>query len=132
MKENSSPLREADTQQEKNPVRLMLQLMTGMQRSKLALAMFAGGGLLALAGLVCLISSLFIGSAVFDYVWAVEPLAYIGATALIIGLTISAADMTNTALNIYRRHQSALTPSGQSQGAKDGASQSEQWRETTR
>ena len=50
-----------------------------------------GGGVLALAGVVCIILAPFIGERVFDTLWGVEPLSYIGAVFLIAGLGGAAA-----------------------------------------
>ncbi len=94
----------------------------GAQRSRLMLAVFAAGGLVALSGLICLILSFFIGSVVFGYLWGVEPLAYIGVVALIVGLAISIAGLATA----------AMKANGRNQGEPGGEHQSEQWRETTR
>ena len=92
------------------------------QGSRLTLAVFAGGGLIALSGFMCLILSFFAGPAVFDYLWGVEPLAYIGGVALMVGLAIS---ITGLAVATMRAN-------GRNQGEPDREHQSEQWRETTR
>lgn len=90
--------------------------------SRLTLTVFAGGGLIALSGFMCLILSLFTGPAVFDYLWGVEPLAYIGGVALMVGLAISITGLAVAAMRASRRNQ----------GEPDREHQSEQWRETTR
>lgn len=92
------------------------------QGSRLTLAVFAGGGLIALSGFMCLILSLFAGPAVFDYLWGVEPLAYIGGVALMVGLAISITGLAVATMRANRRNQ----------GEPDREHQSEQWRETTR
>ena len=48
--------------------------------------MWLFGLMVAAAGLACLILSFFIGPAVSDYLWGVEPLVYIGSVLLIAGL----------------------------------------------
>ena len=96
--------------------------LSGPRGSRLTLAVFAGGGLIALSGFICLILSLFIGPAVFDYLWGVEPLAYIGGVALMIGLAISITGLAVATMRASRRNQDE----------PNGEQQSEQWRETTR
>ena len=49
------------------------------------------GGLIALVGVVCIILAPFIGKRIFDFLWGVEPLIYIGGALLIAGLGVSAA-----------------------------------------
>ncbi len=49
------------------------------------------GGVIALGGVVCIILAPFIGDKVFDFLWGVEPLSYIGGTLLIAGLGVAAA-----------------------------------------
>ena len=49
------------------------------------------GWVIALGGVVCIILALFIGGRVFHFLWAVEPLAYIGSIVLIAGLAMAAA-----------------------------------------
>lgn len=90
--------------------------------ARLTLTVFAGGGLIALSGFMCLILSLFTGPAVFDYLWGVEPLAYIGGVALMVGLAISITGLAVATMRANRRNQ----------GEPDREHQSEQWRETTR
>lgn len=46
------------------------------------------GALVALAGIISLILSPFIGKALFATLWGVEPLAYIGAVLVIGGLAV--------------------------------------------
>lgn len=89
---------------------------------RLPLAIWLGGGLVAFAGLICLILSSFIGSAVSDSLWGVEPLAYVGGVALIVGLAVAAAGLA----------VAAIGANGHSRGASTGEQQSEHWRETTR
>ena len=50
-----------------------------------------GGGLFAVAGVVCIILAPFIGESLFDSLWGIEPLSYIGAVLLIGGLGAAAA-----------------------------------------
>ncbi len=49
------------------------------------------GGLIALVGVLCIILAPFIGERIFDFLWGVEPLIYIGGALLIAGLGVSAA-----------------------------------------
>ena len=53
---------------------------------RLLLMMWLFGLMVAVAGLSCLILSFFIGPAVSDNIWGVEPLVYIGSVLLIAGL----------------------------------------------
>ena len=90
--------------------------------SRLPLAVYTVGGLIALSGLVCLILSLFIGPIAFDYLWGIEPLAYIGGVALMVGLLTVTAGLAVSGMNLNKLNQGKLT----------GEQQSEHWRETTR
>ena len=47
-------------------------------------------GVIALAGVVCVALAPFIGSAIFDNLWGIEPLTYIGGLLLIAGLAVAA------------------------------------------
>jgi signal transduction histidine kinase len=49
------------------------------------------GGAIALGGVFCIILAPFIGENVFDFLWGVEPLSYIGGALLIAGLGVAAA-----------------------------------------
>lgn len=77
---------------------------------------------MAVAGLVCLILSFAFGPAVFDNLWGVEPLAYIGGLVLIAGLGIATLGLSVTAINGSAGDREDVS----------GEQQSEQWRETTR
>ncbi len=90
--------------------------------SRLPLVVYTVGGLIALSGFVCLILSFFIGPIAFDYLWGIEPLAYIGGVALMVGFLTVTAGLAATAMNVNKRNQGRLT----------GEEQSEHWRETTR
>ena len=59
------------------------------------------GGLIALVGVVCIILAPFIGERIFDFLWGVEPLIYIGGALLIAGLGVSAASYAGA--EWYRR-----------------------------
>ncbi len=82
---------------------------------------FAGGWLLALAGLICLILSFFIRSIAFEYLWGVEPLAYIGSMVIIGGLTVAASGLGFAMLKANWRNNSN----------PERELQSEHWQETT-
>lgn len=86
------------------------------------LLVYCGGGLVAFAGLICLILSLFIGPAVSDSLWGVEPLAYYGGIVMIAGLMVSASGMGFAMLKANWRNP----------GNPTWEQQSEHWRETTR
>ena len=77
---------------------------------------------MAFAGLICLILSFFIGPIAFDYLWGVEPLAYIGSMIIIGGLTIAASGLGIAMLKSNWRNR----------GNPTEEEQSEHWRETTR
>lgn len=95
---------------------------SGISGSRLSIAVWMCGVLVASGGLICLILSFFIGSDAFDYLWGVEPLAYIGGVALMIGLFVAAAGLAADAMSANGRNHDELTED----------QQSEQWRETTR
>ena len=89
---------------------------------RLPLAVFAGGWVVTLAGLICLILSFLIGHVLFDILWVFEPLTFIGSMVMIGGLTVAAS-----ALGI-----AILKANWRSLGDSTDAHQSEHWRETTR
>ncbi|PKB71321.1 MAG: hypothetical protein BZY87_05550 [SAR202 cluster bacterium Io17-Chloro-G6] len=49
------------------------------------------GGVIALAGVICIILAPLIGKSSFDYLWGIEPLSYIGGVLMIAGLGVAAA-----------------------------------------
>lgn len=59
------------------------------------------GGVIAIAGIVCVALTPFIGESVFEPLWAVEPLSYIGILLLVAGLGI--ATSVYVGLEISRR-----------------------------
>ena len=63
----------------------MLNRISGLTAARIL------GGLLAAAGAISLILAPLIGDALFDSLWGVEPLAYIGATLLMAGLAAISA-----------------------------------------
>ncbi len=83
---------------------------------RLLLTIWLLGLMVAAAGLACLILSFFIGPVVFDYLWGVEPLAYIGGILLIVGLF-------GAALGLGMAMRQSEPP---------GSEVSHQWIETTR
>ena len=97
-------------------------LLSVQPASRLPLVVYTVGALIALSGFICLILSFFIGPIAFDYLWGIEPLAYIGGVALMVGLLTATVGLIATAMNANRRNQGKLT----------GEQQSEHWRETTR
>jgi signal transduction histidine kinase len=80
----------------------------------------------AATGIVCLILSPIIGPAAFDSLWGVEPLGYIGAILLIIGLAAGALGLAVTAIR-----QAALAAAERDDRERFGEEQSEHWREVT-
>ncbi len=78
-----------------------------------------GGGVIALAGVICLILAPLIGRLLFDSLWARDPLTYIGGALLVGGLGIAVAS--------YAR---AEWESRSLQGL-NGGQQGNSWRETT-
>ncbi len=93
-----------------------------LQQMRLPRAAYTAGGLVAIAGLVCLILSFAVGPAIFNFLWGVEPLAYIGGLVLIAGLGVATLGLSAAAINGKTRHEEEPSE----------AQQSEQWRETTR
>ena len=59
-------------------------------RPRLSLLALASASTIAVAGLACLLLSPLLGPSAFDSLWAVEPLGYIGAVLLIVGLAVTA------------------------------------------
>ena len=79
-----------------------------------------GAGVIALGGLISIILAPFIGESVFDSLWGIEPLSYIGAILLIAGLGAAAASYAGTE---YYRRRSGQGPNIQQSG--------QSWSETT-
>ena len=65
------------------------------------------GGIIALSGGICIILAPFIGKSAFDFLWGVEPLAYIGGILLIAGLGVAAAVYAGTEWSRRRSLQGA-------------------------
>ena len=91
------------------------------KHSPLLLALCAASLVVAFAGIVCLILAPLFGSAVFNSLWGVEPLSYIGALLLIAGLAFAGIGMGAAALNGNSRIGSEWTRE----------EQNNHWRETT-
>ena len=91
------------------------------KHSRLLLALCATSLVVALAGLVCLFLAPVIGPVVFDSLWGVEPLSYIGALMLIAGLAATGIGMGAAVLNGTARNGDEWTRE----------EQSNHWRETT-
>ena len=83
-------------------------------------------GLVAAAGITCLVISPFVGPAAFDSLWGVEPLGYIGAVLLIVGLALSALGLAIAAMG-----QAARAAAEREGREKSGEEQSGHWREVT-
>ena len=91
------------------------------KHSRLLLLTCATGLVVALAGLVCIIAAPFISPEIFDNLWGVEPLTYIGALLLMLGLAAAGAGMGAAVLNGNSREGIEWTPE----------EQNNHWRETT-
>ena len=91
-----------------------------LNRGSLLIATRIVGGLMVLMGLIGLILAPFISEALFPKLWTVEPLAYIGAVVLMVGLGITSLT--------YAVAQ-ALTRKSTSHGMAQDTSQ--QWSQTT-
>ncbi len=73
------------------------------------------GGIIALGGAVCIILAPFIGANVFDFLWGLEPLTYIGGALLIAGLGVVAACYAGAEWRRRRsEHESNIRQSGHS------------------
>jgi len=59
--------------------------------TKLATPIKITGGVIALGGVICVILAAFIGGSVFNFLWGVEPLSYIGLMLIIGGLGVATA-----------------------------------------
>ena len=66
------------------------------------------GGISALVGIVGLILAPSIGSTVFETLWGVEPVAYIGAVLVIAGLGLISLSYFITNTRFIRGHRAAL------------------------
>lgn len=85
-----------------------------------ALLATALGTLAVVSGVVCLILAPIVGPAAFDNLWGVEPLNYIGALLLILGLALAALGLAAVIMGVRRKGT-----------AGNGEEQSHHWRETT-
>lgn len=88
-----------------------------MSRATLSVKLTAGA--LVFGGVVCLLLAPIIGGSAFDSLWGVEPLSYIGAILLIVGLGGAAA--VYAAPELANRRGNYLTP----------AEETHRWAETT-
>ena len=79
------------------------------------------GGVIVVAGILFLILAPFVGPAAFDSLWGVEPLGYIGAVLLIVGLAVSAVSLGIAAI-------AASAHNGREDSEEE---RSHRWRETT-
>ena len=95
-------------------------------RPRLSLLALASASTIAVAGLACLLLSPLLGPSAFDSLWAVEPLGYIGAVLLIVGLAITALG-----LGVLAKKQAALAASERDVREKTGEEQSDHWRQVT-
>ncbi len=82
--------------------------------------------LVAAAGVICIILSPVVGPAAFDSLWGVEPLGYIGAILLIIGLAGAALGLALTAMR-----QAAQAAAERDGRERSGEEQTDHWREVT-
>ena len=92
---------------------------------KLLLALLATG-LVAAAGIGCLVISPVVGPVAFDSLWGVEPLGYIGAVLLIVGLAGA-----SVALAVAAVGQASRAVAERSGGEIAGDDQNDHWREVT-
>ena len=79
-----------------------------------------GGGIVALAGVVLMLLAPLIGKNIFDFLWAVDPLTYLGGVLLIIGL----GTVAGTYVGLERAKRNARE-------GINGHSRSHSWSETT-
>ena len=77
------------------------------------------GGVFALGGIICLILAPLIGETVFDSLWALEPLTYIGTALLVAGLGVAVASYAGAEWQT------------RSINGMNGHSQGNSWSETT-
>ena len=79
-----------------------------------------------MGGIGCLILAPFIGPAAFDSLWGVEPLGYIGAVLLILGLAVAMVSFALAALG-----QASVAVSERNGRENSEEERSQHWRETT-
>ena len=80
----------------------------------------------AVVGAVCLVLSPVVGPAAFDRLWGVEPLGYIGALLLIVGLAGAALGLAVAAMG-----QAARAAAERDGRERIGEEQNDHWREVT-
>ena len=105
---------------------LLLYRPATLRIPRLQLAALAVAVLVVGAGVICLVLSPFVSAAVFDDLWGVEPLGYIGALLLIVGLAATAIGLAIAAAG-------RATRSGADGGTFQisDEEQSNHWREIT-
>ena len=74
-----------------------------LPQNRLSAVSMLTGGLVVVSGFVCLFVAPFVGSAVFDNLWGVEPLGYIGGILLFFGVSIFAGGLGAAALGLSKR-----------------------------
>ena len=104
---------------------LLLNRPASLRIPRLQLAALTVAATVAAAGVICLALSPFVSAAVFDDLWGVEPLGYIGAMLLIVGLAATAIGLAVAAAGQVARYRQA----GSDQIS--GEEQSNHWREIT-
>ena len=93
---------------------------------RLSLLALATASAITVAGVACLLLSPLLGPAAFDSLWAVEPLGYIGAVLLIVGLAVAALGLA-----VLARKQAALAATERDVREKSGEEQGDHWRQVT-
>ena len=91
------------------------------KQSRLLLLLLAAGVAVALSGLACFVLAPVVGPSAFNSLWGVEPLTYLGAVLLIVGLAIAVAGMAGATLESNASNRRVWTQEDQYN----------HWRETT-
>lgn len=95
-------------------------------QNRLSALIMLAGILVAVSGLLCLFLAPFIGPAVFDNLWGVEPLGYIGGISLFSGVAIFAGGLLAVVIGL-----SARLAAERDNREKLQEEQGDHWRETT-
>lgn len=105
---------------------LALNRPSNMQVPRKQLLALLAAGVVATAGIACLVLSPVVGPATFDNLWGVEPLGYIGAVLLIAGL--AGASIALAVAAVGQASRAAAERDGREMAGDD---QNDHWREVT-
>ena len=105
---------------------IVLNRQSTIRLPRAQLLLLGAAAVIAVCGIVCLLLSPFVSAAAFDSLWGVEPLGYIGAMLLVVGLAAAVLGLAIAAMG-----QAAQVAAERDGREKSGRDQSYHWREVT-